>query len=200
MDPYVLITYYSRYGATADMAEHIAVGVEKAQIEARVRSIPAVGLSHDPQQAEVPSTGAPYVTLDDLEHCSGLALGSPGYFGNMASPVKYFLEQTIGLWKSGALIDKPAAVFTSTATMHGGQEAVLLSMMLPLMHQGMCLIGIPYSEETLSSTTTGGAPYGATHVDGAQGENPLSAAEKELCIALGHRLGRFSRIHTQQLD
>lgn len=188
---YILILYYSRHGATAAMAHQIARGVEETPtLEARLRTVPAVSTVCEATADSVPPSGAPYVTIDDLQQCAGLALGSPTRFGNMAAPLKYFLDGTSSLWLSGALAGKPAAVFTSTGTLHGGQESTLLTMMLPLFHHGMLLLGLPYSERDLIHTTTGGAPYGATHVAGSDSKRPLSDEEKRLCQALGRRLAQ----------
>lgn len=186
--PYILVLYYSRYGAVKQLAQHIARGVEAAGMEARVRTVPAVSPNTEATEPAIPESGAPYVTLDDLKHCRGLALGSPTRFGNMAAPMKYFLDTTSSLWLGGNLVNKPAAVFTSTASLHGGQESTLISMMLPLFHLGFMLLGIPYTEEDLNSTTSGGTPYGATHVAGTESKNPLTAEEQRLCFALGKRL------------
>ncbi len=192
-NPYILILYYSRYGATFAMAQQIARGVEQvAGIEARVRTVPAVSTTIEATQPAVPDRGAIYCTEDDLKHCAGLILGSPTRFGNMAAPMKYFLDGTSGLWLNGNLVDKPAAVFTSTASLHGGQESTLLSMMLPLMHHGMIITGLPYTESALNDTRTGGTPYGASHL--AAGETPerLSEHEMTLCQALGKRVARLA--------
>lgn len=187
--PYILVLYYSRYGAVKQMAQYIARGIESVTgIEARIRTVPAVSPNTEASEPSIPEEGAPYVTLDDLRDCAGLALGSPTRFGNMAAPMKYFLDTTSGLWLSGSLVNKPAAVFSSTASMHGGQETTLLSMMLPLFHQGFMLLGIPYTEPDLNTTQTGGTPYGATHVTGTDGKNPISDEEQRLCLALGKRL------------
>jgi len=189
--PYVLILYYSRYGATAEMARIIARGVEEVPgIEARLRTVAPVSTVCEATQDSIPRSGAPYAELDDLRHCAGLALGSPTRFGNMAAPPKYFLDGTSPLWLSGALIGKPGAVFSSTASIHGGQETTLLSMMLPLLHHGMLILGLPYSETDLLRTTSGGTPYGPTHLAGEQSNLPLSEEEKRLCLALGRRLAR----------
>jgi len=189
--PYVLILYYSRYGATAEMARIIARGVEEVPgIEARLRTVAPVSTVCEATQDSIPRSGAPYAELDDLRHCAGLALGSPTRFGNMAAPLKYFLDGTSPLWLSGALIGKPGAVFSSTASIHGGQETTLLSMMLPLLHHGMLILGLPYSETDLLRTTSGGTPYGPTHLAGEQSNLPLSEEEKRLCLALGRRLAR----------
>lgn len=190
--PYLLVLYYSRHGATAQLARQIARGAETAGIEARLRTVPPVSADCEATAASVPDSGAPYCTLDDLRHCSGLALGSPTRFGNMAAPLKYFLDNTSEIWLSGALIDKPAGVFTSSASLHGGQETTLMSMMIPLLHHGMVIAGIPYREASLNKTTTGGTPYGSSHVAGAQGQNKLDQNEINLCQAQGKRLGELS--------
>lgn len=188
--PYVLVLYYSRYGATAQMARQIARGIEETGgIEARLRTVPPVSTVCEATAESIPPEGAPYAELDDLRGCAGLALGSPTRFGNMAAPLKYFLDGTSSLWLSGALIGKPAAVFTSTASLHGGQETTLISMMLPLLHHGMLLLGLPYSETDLLRTTSGGTPYGPSHLAGAESNLPLTEEEKRLCQALGRRLG-----------
>jgi NAD(P)H dehydrogenase (quinone) len=186
--PYVLILYYSRYGATADMARHIARGVEEQGAEARLRTVPAVSTVCEATADTIPDAGAPYATLDDLRGCAGLALGSPTRYGNMAAPLKYFIDGTSALWLSGALSGKPATVFTSTASLHGGQETTLLSMMLPLLHHGMLVLGLPYSETDLLHTRSGGTPYGPSHLAGADSKLPLTDEEKRLCRALGRRL------------
>lgn len=186
---YILVLYYSRYGAVKQMAQHVARGIESVNgIEARIRTVPAVSPNTEATEPGIPESGAPYVTLDDLKNCSGLALGSPTRFGNMAAPMKYFIDQTSGLWLSGSLVNKPATVFSSTASMHGGQETTLLSMMLPLFHLGFILVGVPYTEQDLNTTRTGGTPYGTTHLAGAEGKNPLSDEEQRLCFAQGKRL------------
>lgn len=187
--PYILVLYYSRYGSVKQMAQLIARGIESVDgIEARVRTVPSVSPTTEATEPAIPESGAPYVTLDDLKNCAGLALGSPTRFGNMAAPMKYFLDQTSGLWLSGQLVNKPAAVFSSTASLHGGQESTLLSMMLPLFHLGFVIVGLPYTEPDLNTTTTGGTPYGATHVAGTNSKNPLTEEEQRLCLALGKRL------------
>jgi NAD(P)H dehydrogenase (quinone) len=191
--PYVLIVYYSRHGATAKMADLIARGVESvADIDARIRTVPAVSTVSEATAPLVPADGAPYATLDDLEQCSGLILGSPTRFGNMAAPLKYFLDSTLQLWLSGKLIGVPAGVFTSTSSLHGGQEATLLSMMLPLLHHGALLAGIPYSESDLMETMSGGTPYGASHLAGVHNDIALSGTEKNLCKALGKRIATLA--------
>ena len=187
--PYILVLYYSRYGATADMARQVARGVEQVPgAEARLRTVPAVSTLCEATEDSVPETGAPYAELDDVRDCVGLALGSPTRYGNMAAPMKYFLDGTSSLWMAGNLIGKPAGVFTSTASLHGGQETTLLSMMLPLLHHGMLLLGLPYSETDLLRTRSGGTPYGPSHLAGAESNLPLSDEERRLCQALGKRL------------
>ena len=185
----ILILYYSHGGAVREMAQLLARGVEGVPgAKARLRTVPRVSAVCEAIESDIPASGAPYAELNDLEQCAGLALGSPTRFGNMAAPLKYFLDSTSGLWLRGALIGKPAALFTSSASMHGGNEATLLSMMIPLLHHGMLLVGLPYSEPELSSTTSGGTPYGASHVAGPMDDKPISEAEKKLCLALGKRL------------
>lgn len=187
--PYVLVLYYSRYGATLAMAQQIARGIEQTGgIEARLRTVPPVSPDTQASEPEVPASGAVYCTLEDLRGCAGLALGSPTRFGNMAAPLKYFLDGTSSLWLNGDLVDKPAAVFTSTASLHGGQETTLLSMMLPLLHQGMVILGIPYTQSQLNTTRTGGTPYGASHLAAGNDTHTLSEDEIILCQALGKRL------------
>lgn len=189
----ILVLYYSRYGNVAAMADHVARGVgEVAGCSARVRTVPAVSTVSESVEDGIPAEGPPYATNDDLKECAGLVLGSPTRFGNMAAPLKYFLDGTGDLWATGALIGKPAAVFTSTASLHGGQESTLLSMMLPLLHHGMVFVGIPYSEPDLMSTQSGGTPYGASHMAGANGDLPLTDEEKCLCRALGRRVARIA--------
>jgi NAD(P)H dehydrogenase (quinone) len=185
----ILILYYSRHGAVRKMANLVARGVESTgTVHARLRTVPPVSTVVEASADPIPGSGDPYVGLDDLRDCIGLALGSPTRFGSMAAPLKYFLDSTGGLWLSGALSGKPAAVFTSTGTMHGGQETTLTSMMLPLLHHGMLIVGLPYTEAALNRTRTGGTPYGASHVAGTHNELPVSDDESELCIALGRRL------------
>jgi NAD(P)H dehydrogenase (quinone) len=186
---YVLVLYYSRYGATAEMARQIARGVEEVGgLEARIRTVPPVSPLCEATEPPVPPSGPPYACLDDLAGCSGLALGSPTRFGNMAAPMKHFLDGSSALWVSGGLIGKPAALFTSTSSMHGGQESTLLSMMLPLLHHGMLVLGLPYSATQLLHTRTGGTPYGASHLAGTDSKLPLSDDERALCRVLGRRL------------
>ena len=189
---YLLVLYYSRHGAVKQMAQCVARGIEAAGFEARLRTVPAISANTEQTEPAVPDTGAPYATLDDLKHCSGLALGSPTRFGNMAAPLKYFLDQTSGLWLAGDLVNKPATVFTSTASLHGGQEATLLSMMIPLLHLGCVIMGIPYTESDLTTTRSGGTPYGATHFAGEKSDLPLTKEEERLCIAQGKRLAEMA--------
>jgi len=185
---YILVLYYSRHGATAEMARQIARGIEEAGLEARLRTVPAVSAVCEATEDAIPDEGAPYASLDDLKDCAGLAMGSPTRYGNMAAALKYYLDGSSPLWMSGALIGKPASVFTSTASLHGGQETTLLSMMLPLLHHGMLMVGLPYSETDLLHTKTGGTPYGPSHLAGPDSQLPLSDEEKRLCQALGKRL------------
>lgn len=185
----ILVLYYSRHGATRKLAECIALGIESVpNCEARLRTVPQISTVTEATEALIPESGAPYVELQDLEECQGLALGSPTRFGNMAAPLKYFLDGTSAQWLAGALSGKPACVFTSTGSLHGGQESTLLSMMLPLLHHGMLLMGLPYSEKNLMTTRSGGSPYGATHWSGISGENAMTEETRELAIALGKRL------------
>ena len=189
----ILILYYSRNGATYQMAKQIALGVEAAGCEARMRTVPAVSPECEKVADEVPQSGAIYVTKEDLWACDGLVLGSATRFGNMAAPLKYFLDTTTDLWMKGALVDKPAALFTSTASIHGGQETTLMSMMIPLLHHGVVLTGLPYTEPALTRTSSGGTPYGASHVAGPHSDNPLTQDETELCKALGKRVAALAR-------
>lgn len=190
----ILVLYYSRHGHVARMAQKIARGIEEVpDCQAQVRTVPEVSTICQVTAPEIPTAGPPYVSLKDLQACAGLALGSPTRFGNMAAPLKYFLEQTSPLWLSGDLVGKPAAVFTSTSSLHGGQESTLLSMMLPLLHHGMLVLGVPYTEADLLTTRSGGSPYGATHVAGTDNNNPLSEEEQRLCRALGKRLAQITR-------
>lgn len=192
MTPYVLVLYYSRNGHVKMLADQIAMGIEKAGLEARLRTVPAVSAVCEATEEDIPTSGDIYCTEDDLANCAGLLLGSPTRFGNMAAPLKYFLDGTGGLWMNGSLIDKPAGAFTSTSSLHGGQESTLLTMMLPLLHHGMVLSGIPYSEPTLNTTTSGGTPYGATHVE----SESLSEDEIQLCRAQGMRIAQLaSKLH-----
>ncbi len=191
--PYILVLYYSRYGATAKMAELVARGVEQLKgIEARIRTVPPVSPTTEATEDSIPKEGPPYATLDDLANCAGVAVGSPTRFGNMAAPLKYFFDATGSLWASGALIGKPAGFFTSTASLHGGQETTLISMMMPLLHHGALIVGVPYSETDLFTTTSGGTPYGPSHLAGQKSDFPLTQAEKNLCTALGKRLAEIT--------
>ena len=189
----VLVLYYSQGGAVREMARLIARGVESvSDIKARIRTVPKVSANCEATEPDIPYCGDPYVKINDLEECIGLALGSPTRFGNMAAPMKYFLDGTVGQWLNGALIGKPASVFTSSSSMHGGNETTLLTMMLPLMHHGMLMVGLPYSESELTSTQTGGTPYGASHIGGAMNDKTISADERKLCLALGKRLAEVA--------
>jgi NAD(P)H dehydrogenase (quinone) len=189
----ILIIYYSRGGRTAEMANYVARGVAKiADCEAVIRSVPDISPLCESVAPSIPDNGAPYATLDDLKNCHGLILGSPAYFGNMASPLKYFLDTTTALWLNGDLCNKPAGVFTSADTMHGGHESVLLSMMLPLFHHGMLLAGIPYSEPRLNTTQTGGTPYGPSHFNGIDENIPIHEDEKIICMQLGQRIAEIA--------
>jgi NAD(P)H dehydrogenase (quinone) len=198
--PEILVLYYSRNGSTAELARHVCRGVESVQgATAKLRTVPAVSAENEGPARQVPDSGAPYATLEDLRSAAGLVMGSPTRFGNMAAPLKYFLDNTSSLWLSGALSGKPAGVFTSTQTLHGGQEATLLSMMIPLLHHGMVLVGIPYTERALSSTHAGGTPYGASHVARVGTSAPLSEDERTLAHALGRRVADIAmRLHVQE--
>lgn len=191
--PYVLVLYYSRHGSTRRMAEVIARGIEMEGMEARLRTVPAVSPVTEATEPAVPDAGDIYCTLEELAACAGLAMGSPTRFGNMASALKHFLDGTSALWMTAALVDKPACVFTSTSSMHGGQETTLTSMMLPLLHHGMLLLGIPYSEPGLLTTTAGGTPYGASHLAGIGKKRLLDDTETALCLGLGRRLARHAK-------
>ena len=189
----ILVLYYSRHGSIAEMAKLIARGIEGVPgAQARIRSVPPVSTVCETTESAVPEHGAPYVSHDDLKECAAIAMGSPARFGNMAAPLKYFLETTGSLWLSGTLVDKPAAVFTSSSSMHGGQEATLLSMMVPLLHHGAVIIGLPYTDADLLQTTSGGTPYGASHVAGANNDLPITDTEKRLCLNLGKRLATIT--------
>ena len=189
----ILVVYYSRTGNVARLARQVCRGIESvAGAGAKLRSVPPVSAESERPQRAVPGEGAPWATIEDLAACDGLILGSPTRFGNMAAPLKHFLDQTGSLWAQGTLADKPAAAFTSTQSMHGGQESTLLSMMLPLLHHGMVYVGLPYTEAALSSTRAGGTPYGASHVVAAVPEGELSGEEAELARALGRRMARIA--------
>ena len=197
MSAEILVLYYSRHGATAEMATHIARGVEERDgATARLRTVPAISTVCEAVEDDIPPAGPPYAEVDDLADCQGLILGSPTRFGNMAAPMKYFIDQTSNLWLAGKMAGKPAAVFTSTSSLHGGQETTLYSMMLPLLHHGMLITGLPYSEPALLKTTTGGTPYGPSHLAGVDSRNPLSDDEIDLCRALGRRVTDIAlRLH-----
>lgn len=190
----ILVLYYSRHGSTRQMAEFIAQGIDSvAGCEARLRTVPAISTVTEAIEDDIPKEGPPYVELRDLAECDGLALGSPTRFGNMASAMKYFWDGTSAQWLSGALVGKPACVFTSTGSLHGGQESTLLSMMLPLLHHGMMLLGLPYTESELMTTASGGTPYGASHWAGINGNQDISAESRKLTIALGKRLAQTAQ-------
>ena len=190
----ILVLYYSRQGSTAALARQVCRGVETVRgMQARLRTVAPVTATTERLDPAVPSEGPPYATHDDLVKCCGLVLGSPTRFGNMAAPLKFFLDGTSTLWLSGALVGKPAGVFTSTQTLHGGQESTLLSMMIPLLHHGMYLVGLPYTERGLSDTRSGGTPYGASHVAALSGQGELSEMERQLARALGARVAALSR-------
>lgn len=195
----ILVLYYSRHGATAALAREAARGVDSVQhMQARVRTVPAVSTVAEAVETPVPDSGPPYATHDDLHACSGLLLGSPTRFGNMAAPLKYFLDSTSALWLSGVLAGKPAGVFTSTSSPHGGQESTLLSMMLPLLHHGMLITGLPYTEDAVQATDGGGGPYGASHVAIPDAREPvLTAAERQLARALGARVAGIAQKLTE---
>ncbi len=191
--PYVLILYYSTHGSVANMAEQMARGVEQVSgVEARLRTVPSVSTDTQASASDIPEDGPLYCSEEDLRNCAGLILGSPVRFGNMAAPLKYFLDGTTNLWLTGALINKPASVFTSSSSLHGGQETTLQSMMLPLLHHGMVIAGVPYSEPSLTATQTGGTPYGTSHVAGSQNQSALSTDETKLCLAQGKRMAQLA--------
>jgi NAD(P)H dehydrogenase (quinone) len=188
-NPIILVLYYSRHGATRKLAELIAQGIESVPgVDARLRTVPAVSTVAEATESDIPSTGAPYVELQDLTDCAGLALGSPTRYGNMAAAMKYFLDGTAAQWLAGTLAGKPAVVFTSTGSLHGGQESTLLTMMIPLLHHGMLIMGLPYTHPELMTTSTGGSPYGPTHWSGLEGNKLISDDEKRLAVAMGRRL------------
>ena len=191
MQPYILILYYSKYGSTKEMAHLIASGIESVGVRVKIRTVPQLATVVTEAAASIPEEGDIYCSLDDLQHCSGLALGSPTRFGNMASEMKYFWDQTTSLWLNGALHDKPACVFTTSGSMHGGQESTLFSMLPPLLHHGMMIMGLTNAHPALSNTKTGGTPYGATHVSGARHDQQLSQDEKSLCEIQGKRLANI---------
>ena len=189
----ILVLYYSKSGSVKEMASLIARGINSVDgAQAKIRTVPEIFPDTKKQAASIPDSGSLYGTLDDLKNCSGLALGSPTRFGNMAAPLKYFIETATPLWLNGSLENKPACVFTSSSSLHGGNESTLLSMQIPLFHMGMILLGLPYSLPELATTTSGGTPYGASHVSAHNNEHAISADEKKLCIAQGIRLGEIS--------
>ena len=191
--PYVLVLYYSRGGTTAKMAQSIAQGIEKVgNIEARIRTVAPISSCCEATEASIPENGATYANEDDLKNCAGLIMGSPTRFGNMAAPLKYFIDSTSNLWMTGKLVNKPAGVFTATSSLHGGQETTLMSMALPLIHHGMIFCGIPYTESSLLHTEAGGTPYGASHWSGNEGERSLSQHELKLCQAQGKRIAELA--------
>ncbi len=191
--PEILVLYYSHHGAVRQMAQFVARGIGEVDgVAARVRTVPGVSAVAEAVAPAVPDSGAPYAEIKDLEQCIGVAVGSPTRFGNMAAPMKYFWDGTGGLWMKGALAGKPAAVFTSTSSLHGGQETTLTSMMLPLLHHGMVIVGIPYTEADLLNTASGGTPYGASHTAGLSSDLPITEHERRLCIALGRRLAQIA--------
>jgi NAD(P)H dehydrogenase (quinone) len=196
-NPIILILYYSRHGATRKLAELIAQGVESvAGVDARLRTVPAVSTVTEATEPGIPANGAPYVERADLLECAGLALGSPTRFGNMAASIKYFLDGTSAEWLSGTLVGKPAAVFTSTGSLHGGQESTLLTMMVPLLHHGMLIMGLPYTMPELMTTSSGGSPYGPTHWSGIEGDKAITDDEKRMAIETGRRLADTAlRLH-----
>lgn len=190
----VLVLFYSRHGATAQMASLIARGIEEVDgVHAKIRTVPAISSVCEAVEDDIPEDGALYASHDDLKNCDGLILGSPTRFGNMASPLKYFIDSTSNVWLSGGLIGKPAAVFTSSSSIHGGQETTLTSMMLPLLHHGMLLAGLPYSETALLDTCTGGTPYGASHLAGSDNSRKIDQHESQLCLALGKRIATLAK-------
>lgn len=191
--PYILVLYYSRTGQTAEMASHIARGVSRLDgIGAKIRTVPSVSPDTEPSLPAVPANGAPYASKEDLENCAGLAIGSPTRFGNMAAPLKYFLDSTGDLWLNGVLTGKPAGAFTSSGSLHGGQESTLLTMLVPLLHHGMVLCGVPYSESALNETTAGGTPYGPSHWAGTGEQLAVTDHEKKICQTFGERLARLA--------
>lgn len=197
-NPYILVLYYSQYGTTKELAYHIAQGVQDTGMAVRIRTVPAVAATTTASDPAIPEQGDLYCSMADLKDCAGLALGSPTHFGNMAAPMKYFWDNTVTLWLAGNLQNKPACVFTSTGSMHGGQETTLLTMMLPLLHHGMMLLGLPYAHAQLSETNRGGTPYGATHVSGSTHEHPMTADEKALAVIQGTRLAQTAQAMLSQ--
>lgn len=194
----ILVLYYSRRGSVAEMAKAISLGIESvSDCSARVRTLPEVSANTETTEESIPVSGPPYAEITDFEECDGIILGSPAYFGSMAAPMKYFLDQTTPQWLTGSLVNKPAAAFTSSSSFHGGQETALFAMLVPLLHHGAIVVGIPYTEESLNTTHTGGTPYGATHICGQDGNMPISDDEKTLCHALGKRVANVACLITQ---
>lgn len=194
MNKEILVLYYSLHGSVKALAEIVARGIEHhGTVTARIRTVPKISAISEAVEDSIPTSGPPYAELRDLEECIGVAMGSPTRFGNMAAPLKYFLDSSSGLWIKGALVGKPATVFTSTASMHGGQETTLISMMLPLLHHGMVIVGLPYTEAELNSTTSGGTPYGVSHVAGVTGDKSISESERKLAFAQGRRLSEIAQ-------
>ncbi|MDH3620630.1 MAG: NAD(P)H:quinone oxidoreductase [Gammaproteobacteria bacterium] len=190
----ILVLYYSRNGATEALAREVCKGIDSVKgMSARLRTVPPVSAATEAVEDAVPDSGPPYAKPGDLAECAGLVLGSPAYFGNMSAPLKYFLDSTVGEWMRGELTGKPAGMFASSSSLHGGQESALLSMAVPLLHHGMLIVGVPYTEEALSTTTTGGTPYGATHVTWSRKPDSLSDEEKEVAQALGKRVADIAR-------
>lgn len=192
-EPYILVLYQSNYGTTKQLAYQIAQGVTQTGMAVKIRTVPSVAAETTEIKPPIPEEGDLYCSADDLKDCVGLAMGSPTYFGNMSASLKYFLDNTVTVWMAGNLQNKPACVFTSTGSMHGGQETTLMSMMLPLLHHGMMMIGLPYSEPALNRTSRGGTPYGVTHVSGATHDHPMSEDEKLLAVAQGKRLAEVAK-------
>ena len=192
--PDILVLYYSRNGATESVAREVCKGVDAVKgMSARLRTVPPLSTVAEAVENEVPDSGPPYAENSDLAECAGLVMGSPAYFGNMAAPLKYFLDRTVGGWLKGELVGKPAGLFASSSSLHGGQESSLLSMAVPLLHHGMLIVGVPYTEEALSSTTTGGTPYGATHVTWSRKPDALSDDEKQIAQTLGKRVASIAQ-------
>ena len=190
---YILVLYYSSGGTTKQLAQLIARGIEEQGLEAVIRTVPRVSPANEAIENEIPADGDCYVSIDELENCSGVAIGSPSRFGNMAAPLKYFIEQTSSLWMNGKLAGKPISFFSSSSSMHGGQESTLLTSMIPFLHHGMLIVGTPYSETQLLRTQTGGTPYGVTHWNGHENSNPISAEERSLAISQGKRLASLAK-------
>lgn len=194
----ILVLYYSRHGSISMMAKAISRGIASVDgCSARVRTLPDVSAATVATEDSIPASGPPYADISDFDECAGVILGSPAYFGSMAAPLKHFLDQSTPQWLSGALVNKPAAAFTSSSSFHGGQETALFSMLVPLMHHGALIVGIPYTEEALNTTKTGGAPYGATHISGQDGKMPFTEEEKSLCHALGKRVAKLATLSSQ---